>query len=121
MEAKEIRWEQLPLEQLAPLLSRRYVSTDTMTAAQFQLKRGCAVPRHQHKNEQLSFVLSGALKYISDAGEQVVKAGGFFVIPANVPHAAEAVEDCLVLDVFAPPRADWERKSDSYLRNAKSK
>jgi quercetin dioxygenase-like cupin family protein len=121
MEAKEVRWEQLPLEQLAPLLSRRYVSTGTMTVAQFQLKRGCAVPRHQHENEQLSFVLSGALKYISDAGEHVVKAGGFFVIPANTPHAAEALEDCLVLDVFAPPRADWEGKADSYLRDAKSK
>ena len=121
MEAKEVRWEELPVEQLAPLLSRRYLSTATMTAAQFQLKRGCAVPRHQHENEQLSFVLSGALKYISDSGEHVVKAGGFFIIPANVPHAAEALEDSLVLDVFAPPRADWERKADSYLRAAKSK
>jgi len=121
MEAKEVRWDQLPLEQLAPLLSRRYISTATMTAAQFQLKRGCAVPRHQHPNEQLSFVLSGALKYISDAGEYAVKAGGFFIIPPNTPHAAEAVEDCLVLDVFAPPRADWESKSDSYLRAARNK
>ena len=121
MEAKEVRWEQLPLEQLAPLLSRRYLSTESMTAALFDLKRGCAVPQHQHENEQLSFVLSGALKYISEKGEHVVKAGGFFVIPANTPHAAEAVEDSLVLDVFAPPRADWEQKTDSYLRAAKSK
>ena len=121
MEAKEIRWEQIPSEQLAPTLSRRYVSTETMTAAQFELKRGCAVPQHQHENEQLSFVLSGALKYISDKGEHVVKAGGFFVIPANTPHAAEAVEDSLVLDIFAPPRADWARNADSYLRAAKSK
>jgi len=121
MEAKEVRWEQLPNEQLAPLLSRRYVSTETMTAAHFELKRGCVVPRHQHQNEQLSFVLSGALKYISDAGEHVVKAGGFFVIPPNMPHAAEAVEDSLVLDIFAPPRADWEHKEDSYLRSATSK
>ena len=121
MKAKEVRWEQLPLEQLAPLLSRRYVSTETLTVAQFQLKRGCSVPRHQHEKEQISFVLSGALKYISHASEHVVKAGGFFIIPANTPHAAEAMEDCLVLDVFAPPRADWENKSDSYLRAAKSK
>jgi|1185.fasta_scaffold1057053_1 quercetin dioxygenase-like cupin family protein len=121
MEAKEVRWDQIPAEQLAPLLSRRYISIETMTAAQFQLKRGCSVPRHQHENEQLSFVLTGALKYISDAGEHVVTAGGFFIIPANVPHAAEAVEDCVVLDVFAPPRADWESKTDSYLRDAKSK
>jgi quercetin dioxygenase-like cupin family protein len=121
MEAKEVRWEQLPIEQLAPLLTRRYVSTQTMTVAQFQLKRGCMVPQHQHENEQLSFILSGALKFTSDKGEFVVKAGGFFVIPPHTPHAAEAVEDSLVLDVFAPPRADWERKADSYLRAAKSK
>jgi quercetin dioxygenase-like cupin family protein len=121
MEAKEVRWDQLPVEQLAPLLSRRYVSTGTMTVAQFHLKRGCTVPRHQHENEQISFVLTGALKYVSDAGEHVVKAGGFFIIPANTPHAAEAIEDCLILDVFAPPRADWESKDDSYLRSAKIK
>jgi quercetin dioxygenase-like cupin family protein len=80
------------------------------------LKKGCIVPLHSHVNEQLSYILEGALKFYIDGKEIVVRAGEVLTIPPNMPHKAEAMEDTVDLDIFNPPRADWINKTDSYLR-----
>ena len=116
---KHLSWSKIDSEQLSPLLSRRYVSGEKSTVARFELKKGCVVPRHEHENEQTCCVLSGALKFIMDDAEYVIHAGELLVIPPNVPHAAEAVEDSLVFDFFSPARADWTSKQDQYLRASK--
>jgi quercetin dioxygenase-like cupin family protein len=79
------------------------------------------VPRHSHRSEQFSFILSGALKFIFDDGELVLRAGEIVLIAANVPHRAEALEDTVDIDFFAPRREDWIRKDDAYLRGNVSK
>ena len=43
-------------------------------------------------------------------------AGEVVVIPSNVPHRALALEDTLDVDVFSPPREDWLKGTDAYLR-----
>jgi quercetin dioxygenase-like cupin family protein len=88
--------------------------------ASVELERGCVVPRHAHVHEQISYVLDGCLRLVvGDAGAESyeVRTGEVVVIPSNVPHAAEALEDTRVLDVFSPPREDWLNGTDSYLRN----
>ena len=86
--------------------------------ARIVLRKGCIVPEHKHENEQITYVLEGALKFTLGGGEQelVVRAGETLVIPSNLLHQAEALEDTIDLDVFAPPRQDWIQKTDSYLR-----
>jgi quercetin dioxygenase-like cupin family protein len=77
------------------------------------------VPKHSHENEQLTYILEGALKFkLGDDGaeEIVVSAGEVLLIPSNVPHMAEALEETLDVDVFSPPRQDWLDKKDDYLR-----
>jgi quercetin dioxygenase-like cupin family protein len=113
------RWSEMPGEQLNERLTRRYIGGDLATVAQFHLKQGCLVPTHSHGNEQFSSVLQGVLRFRfgPDQREIVdVHAGEVVRIPGNLPHSAEALEDCLVLDVFCPPRADWIAKDDAYLR-----
>ncbi len=64
-------------------------------------------------------MLEGALKFWIGEDQQqtlVVAAGQVLVIPSNVPHMAEALEDTLDVDVFSPPRQDWLDKTDNYLR-----
>ena len=87
-----------------------------VTLARVELKKGCYVPSHQHENEQISHVLEGALKFISEGKEYLVRAGEMLVIPSHAPHDALALEDTTVLDIFAPARADWARGQDQYLR-----
>jgi quercetin dioxygenase-like cupin family protein len=87
--------------------------------ARVLLKKGCIVPEHSHHNEQITYILDGALKFWIDGREIVVHAGEVLTIPPNMPHKAEAVEDTVDLDIFNPPRADWINKTDQYLRDKK--
>ena len=94
---------------------------EKMMLAHVYLKKGCIVPKHQHHNEQLTYILEGALHFfIGEDGAQeiVVRAGEVLHLPSMVWHKAEAIEDTLDVDVFSPPREDWLAKTDSYLRGA---
>lgn len=113
------RWTDLPLEPLNPLLDRRLVTGDRVMLAHVYLKRGCIVPKHAHENEQFTYILEGALRFlVGEAGDQevIVRAGEVLHLPSNVPHEAHALEDTVDLDVFCPPREDWLKKTDAYLR-----
>jgi quercetin dioxygenase-like cupin family protein len=101
------------------MLERRLITGDRMMLAHVYLKKGCIVPKHSHENEQLTYILEGALKFkIGEDGaeEIVVSAGEVLLIPSNIPHMAEALEETLDVDVFSPPRQDWLDKKDDYLR-----
>jgi quercetin dioxygenase-like cupin family protein len=113
------RWVDLPKETLKPDLDRRLISTDRMMLAHVYLQQGCIVPRHEHENEQLTYILEGCLRFWlgEDESEIVdVRAGEVLHIPSWVPHRAEALEPTLDVDIFSPPRADWLDGSDAYLR-----
>ncbi len=116
--AKWYRWDQMPREELHDRLSRRLITGDQVMLAHVYLKQGCVVPRHSHENEQFTYILEGALRFLvgDEAEEIVVRAGEVLHLPANVPHEAHALEDTLDVDIFYPPRADWLNKTDSYLR-----
>jgi quercetin dioxygenase-like cupin family protein len=114
-----IPWHTVPLEDLNPLLQRQFVVGKEIMLARVLLKKGCIVPLHSHHNEQLTYIVEGALKFYIDGKEIVVNAGEVLCIPSNMPHKAEALEDTVDLDVFTPPRADWINKTDDYLRKAK--
>lgn len=106
----------MEIEQLNDKLSRQMISGQNATISQLLLKKGATVPRHSHMNEQYSWILSGALKFVFDDREILVGEGEILVIPANVAHSAVALEDTVDVDIFAPRREDWIRKDDSYLR-----
>ena len=114
-----IPWRTIPLEDLNPLLQRQFVVGQEIMVARVLLKKGCIVPEHSHHNEQLTYILDGALKFWIDDQEIVVHSGEVLCIPANMPHKAEAMEDTVDLDIFNPPRADWINKTDQYLRGKK--
>jgi quercetin dioxygenase-like cupin family protein len=115
---KHIAWKDVELEQLNPLLDRQMITGDKLMLSRVLLKKGCVVPEHSHENEQVTYILEGALKFWINGKEIVVHEGEVLCIPSNMPHKAEAVVDTVDLDVFYPPRQDWLNKTDSYLRGA---
>jgi len=117
--SQHIPWSTVPIEDLNPLLQRHFVVGENIMLARVLLKKGCIVPEHSHHNEQLTYILEGALKFWIDGKEIVVHAGEVLVIPPHMPHKAEALEYTVDLDVFTPPRADWIDKTDHYLRGGK--
>lgn len=109
----------MPKERVSDLLDRRLITADRMMLSHVYLKKGCVVPQHSHGNEQLTYVLEGSLHFwIGENGEEEVTVGPgeVLVIPSNVLHKAEAMEDTLDVDIFSPPRQDWLDKTDDYLR-----
>lgn len=113
---KYMPWNSVELEDLNPLLQRQFVVGEKVMIARVLLKKGCAVPLHSHHNEQVTYILEGALKFALNGEEVVVRAGEVLCIPPNVPHEALALEDTVDLDIFTPPREDWIAKTDAYLR-----
>jgi quercetin dioxygenase-like cupin family protein len=114
------RWDDMPWEQVTDKLKRKLVTGDRMMLAHVWLDKGCVVPKHQHENEQLTYIVSGALHFwIGDdqKEEVVVRAGEVLHIPSNVWHKAVALEDTLDVDIFSPPRQDWLNHTDSYFHN----
>lgn len=109
-------WDSMAEEPITELLTRRYISGNQITLARFFLKKGCYVQSHSHENEQMSTVLSGAMKFIVDGQEVIVRAGETLHIPPHTSHSAEALEDTDAMDAFAPARRDWIEGRDDYLR-----
>jgi len=111
-----VPWDSVELERLNPLLQRQFVVGEKVMVARILLKKGCVVPLHSHHNEQVTYILEGALKFGLNGEEVIVRAGEVLCIPPNVPHDAVALEDTVDLDIFTPPREDWIAKTDAYLR-----
>ncbi len=91
-------------------LCRRRIIGDKMMISEISLEKGCFVPMHHHENEQFSCVLRGWLRFSIQHSDNTiaqydVRTGEVMELPSNVPHAAEAMEDTLVLDLFSPPSA----------------
>ena len=115
---KYLKWKDIELEHLNPLLDRQLITGGQLMISRVLLKKGCVVPEHSHLNEQLTYILEGALKFWIDGREIVVSAGEVLCIPPHMPHKAGALEDTVDLDVFYPPRQDWLERSDAYLRGS---
>jgi quercetin dioxygenase-like cupin family protein len=87
----------------------RAVAGERITLAVVELDAGAVVAEHAHENEQLGIVLRGAMSFRVGEEERELGPGGTWTIPANTLHEATAGPDgAVVIDVFAPPRDDWE-------------
>lgn len=118
--ARHYAWSDIPRERLSGDISRRLVTGDNMMIAHVYLDKGAVVPVHSHHNEQITYVLQGALRFLlgeDQLEEVIVGAGEVLTIPSNLPHSALALEDTLDVDVFNPPRQDWLEGTDAYLRD----
>ena len=109
------RWDEIALEKVTEMVSRKLVTGEREMLAQVYLKRGCLVPMHSHDSEQMTYVLQGALKFLVGGEEITVREGEVLHIPSSVEHQAEALEDTFELDVFSPIRQDWLDHTDEYF------
>lgn len=110
------RWDELALEKVTEMISRKIVTGEREMLAQVYLKKGALVPIHSHEAEQMTYVLQGALKFLIGGEEITVREGEVLHIPSGVPHQAEALDDTFELDLFSPIRTDWLDGTDDYFR-----
>ena len=117
--AQHYRWTEIPREAMKGGITRQLITSERMMIAHVRLKKGDEVPTHSHENEQITYILEGALHFwLGPKGDRevTVRAGEVLVIPSNLEHRAVALEETLDVDVFNPPRQDWLNGTDAYLR-----
>jgi quercetin dioxygenase-like cupin family protein len=107
------RWDEIALEKITEMMSQKIVAGANQMLAQTYLKQGALVPMHAHPSEQMTYVLQGALRFRVEGDEIVVREGEVLHIPANARHQAEALDDTFQLDIYSPPRDDWQRDAES--------
>ena len=115
-EAKHIKWNDIEVEAMSSTIGRQLLVGTNLMVARVLLKKGARVPLHSHHNEQVTYILEGALHFFIDNKEITVSAGEVLCIPPHMPHEAIALEDTVDVDIFTPPRQDWLNKEDAYLR-----
>ncbi len=101
------RWDEIALEKVTEMVSRKTVAGERQMLVQTYLKKGALVPLHQHESEQMTYVLEGALHLDIAGQETTVRQGEVVYIPGGVFHQAEALEDTFELDLYSPVRAAW--------------
>jgi quercetin dioxygenase-like cupin family protein len=103
------------LDEIAPLpiwngILARVVEGREITFAVVELEPGAIAALHQHPNEQIGLVLRGTMTFKIGGETRRLNAGDTYEIRGDVPHEATAGPDgAVVIDVFAPIRADWHR------------
>jgi quercetin dioxygenase-like cupin family protein len=94
-------WEQV---------TARVVEGREITMALVELAPHAVVAEHQHPNEQMGMVLSGALRFTVDGESKDLQVGDTYSIPGGVLHDVVAGPDgAVAMDIFAPIRSDWAR------------
>lgn len=80
---------------------------DQITLVEVDMQPGSVVASHTHINEQTGTLITGHLQF--DIGDETIDLvpGDAWMIPANVPHEARALDRCLIIECFSPPREDW--------------
>jgi quercetin dioxygenase-like cupin family protein len=106
------RWDEIALDKVTEMLSRKIVTGEREMLVQVYVKRGCLVPLHSHPSEQMTYVLQGALKFLVSGEEITVREGEVIHIPSGIEHQSEALEDTFELDVFSPIRGEWVTGTD---------
>jgi len=95
------RWDEMSLERINEMVSRKVIAGARQTLVQLWLKRGALVARHSHSGEQITYVLDGALRYGVDGEDVLVRAGDVLVIPPGAKHQVTVLEDSLVISSFS--------------------
>ena len=107
------RWDEIPLERVTEMVSRKVFVGDRQVMVQVYLLRGAQVPLHRHEGEQMIYVLEGALRCSVGGREVTVREGDVLHLPAGVRHQAEALEDTFQIVVLGETCTTKEAGRDS--------
>jgi len=85
----------------------RFVHSDKMTTAYWDVVAGAELPMHSHEHEQVSNVTNGQFEFNLDGEVKILEPGDVVLIPSNTPHSGKAITDCTIIDTFFPIREDY--------------
>jgi len=94
-------------KEIVPGFFARFVHSENMTIAYWNIKAGSSLPAHSHSHEQISSIIKGEFELTVDGTPHLLKANNVFVIPSGIPHSGKAITGCKIIDTFYPVREDY--------------
>lgn len=101
------KWDTVAVERLSEKISRRMIVGAREMLVRWEFRKGAVAARHSHPHEQIVVMVEGKLRLGVGDAETIMGSKDIAVIPPDVPHEAEALEDTVVIDIFSPPREDF--------------
>ena len=100
--------EDRPSHEVGPGTTRKVLSySPNLMVCELHLQKGAVGPIHRHPQEQITYVVSGKLRYQEEGQpDQILGAGDSYVVGPNVAHGGVAEEPTVMLDIFTPMRED---------------
>ena len=102
-----------PVEMVPGVFRRTLNHGQQAMIVHFTLEEGATVPMHSHPNEQMGYVVEGAMEMTIGGETFTISAGQSYLAPANVEHSATVTKRAIVLDTFSPPREDYKVKREA--------
>ncbi len=96
-----------PVGMFSGVVRRTLTNGDHVMLIEVTLEEGAVVPMHTHPHEQTGYLVSGRFLFELGEGKRELGPGDCWLIPSNVPHQVTALEPCLLVDVFSPPREEY--------------
>lgn len=91
-----------------PGVSRKVLSySQRLMMCEISFQKGAKGSRHAHPHHQITYVQQGSLRFTLGNKTSVVSKGDSILIPPDLPHSVEALEDAVLVDVFSPMREDF--------------
>ena len=106
-----IDWDEQEFAEVRPGIFGATVHTPNLTATLYRYGAGSSWETHAHPQDQMTFVVSGAIDFVVDGRPVRLEAGQLAALPGGVPHAATvaATGGAVSLNVFTyrerPPEA----------------
>ena len=96
-----------PVVMFAGVRRKTLAEGERVMVCEISFDPGAFVPEHQHPHEQAGYVVSGELVLTVAGMPLTLRPGDGYVVPPNAVHSARATEECVVIDVFSPPREEY--------------
>jgi quercetin dioxygenase-like cupin family protein len=102
------RTDELPATEMLPGVTRRAAYLEGVMLTFFDFEPHSIIPVHHHPNQQITWVVSGAMEFDLNGEKRVLHAGEGVLIPPDTPHGAAILgEPCRTLDAWHPIRDDY--------------
>lgn len=93
-----------------PGLIGKFIHSEGITFAQWEMKGGTELAFHTHPHEQITLLLSGKLELRSGDQIALLSPGQGLIFDGGENHGGFVHEDSLVIDVFCPVREDFKQQ-----------
>ncbi|OGU58023.1 MAG: cupin [Ignavibacteria bacterium GWF2_33_9] len=103
----KIELKDLTAKEIVPGYRAKFVHSENMTCAFWEITAGASLPEHSHIHEQISNVTEGSFELFINGESHILGPDSVIVIPGNTPHFGKAITDCKITDIFYPIRAEY--------------